>query len=65
MARGFGNRGLWTGACGPRKPRHDGRFRGAHRLPKALFTYWFMCFGIALFEGIIIFLGRTPQGQFR
>jgi hypothetical protein len=40
-------------------------FVGPTAWPKALVTYWFMCFGIALFEGIIIFLGRTPHGQFR
>jgi hypothetical protein len=31
----------------------------------ALAAYWFMCFVVALFEGLIIYLGTTPPGQFR
>jgi hypothetical protein len=27
--------------------------------------YWFLCFVVASFEGLIIFLGTTPHGQFR
>ena len=32
---------------------------------KALAAYWFLCFVVALVEGVVIFLGTTPHGEFR
>jgi hypothetical protein len=48
-----------------RGPRTPAAVAGWKDWAMALAAYWFLCFVVALVEGFIIFLGRTPHEQFR